>query len=80
MLILSQIFVKMNITFYKYQGAGNDFVLVDDRSNHFDQNNVQLINFLCDRRFGVGADGFMLLRNHADYDFEMLYYNADGKE
>lgn len=69
----------MNIKFYKYQGAGNDFILVDNRKNVVDHQNPQLIARLCDRRFGIGADGMMFLQDKADYDFEMIYYNADGQ-
>jgi len=65
--------------FYKYQGAGNDFVLIDNRSQSFQYNDNNAVLQLCDRRFGVGGDGLMLLQNHSDYDFEMLYFNADGK-
>jgi len=64
--------------FFKYQGAGNDFVLIDNRKQHFDVSNTALVAQLCDRRFGIGADGLMLLQNKIGYDFEMLYYNADG--
>jgi len=64
--------------FYKYEGAGNDFILLDDRSDTFPDQNHGLIRFLCDRRFGIGADGLMLLRNQAGYDFSMQYFNADG--
>lgn len=70
----------MQLEFYKYQGTGNDFVVIDDRSNQFDTTDENQIRSLCDRRKGVGADGLMLLRNHAEVDFEMLYFNADGKE
>jgi diaminopimelate epimerase len=68
-----------SFTFYKYQGAGNDFVLIDNRSGIFNPFNYDLIGKICHRRFGIGADGFMLLQNAQGYDFEMLYYNADGQ-
>lgn len=68
------------MTFSKYQGAGNDFILIDNRDNTFDRSNEQLVQKLCDRRFGIGADGLMLLQNKPNYDFEMIYYNADGRE
>ncbi|UOE49263.1 diaminopimelate epimerase [Mucilaginibacter sp. SMC90] len=69
----------MNLHFYKYQGAGNDFILIDNRDNSVDHRNPKLISSLCDRRFGIGGDGLMLLQNKEGYDFEMVYYNADGQ-
>lgn len=66
--------------FYKYQGAGNDFILIDNRTGDFNGKNTDLIKQLCDRRFGIGADGLMLLQDTENFDFEMLYYNADGNE
>jgi diaminopimelate epimerase len=70
----------MQVEFYKYQGTGNDFVLIDNRSNFFPKENVQLIAHLCDRRFGIGGDGLILLENDSDTDFKMVYYNSDGNQ
>ncbi len=69
----------MVIKFYKYQGTGNDFIVADNRKNEITLTTEQ-INKLCDRRFGIGADGLMLLNDKAGFDFEMKYYNADGKD
>lgn len=70
----------MKIHFFKYQGAGNDFVVIDNRRLTFPASDVERVARLCDRRFGVGADGLMLLQNHPQYDFEMRYFNSDGRE
>ncbi|GJQ03998.1 diaminopimelate epimerase [Capnocytophaga canimorsus] len=67
------------IEFYKYQGTGNDFVMIDNRQKTFPKE-TSLIAHLCNRRFGIGADGLILLENADNYDFKMIYYNADGNE
>ncbi|AXT20575.1 diaminopimelate epimerase [Flavobacteriaceae bacterium AU392] len=70
----------MTHTFYKYQGTGNDFVIIDNRQNNFNKKDTKLVHFLCDRRFGIGGDGLILLENHSELDFKMVYYNADGNQ
>jgi diaminopimelate epimerase len=70
----------MQLEFYKYQGAGNDFVMIDNRSDFFPKENIQLIAHLCDRRFGIGGDGLILLENDSETDFKMVYYNSDGNQ
>lgn len=69
----------MKINFFKYQGAGNDFILIDHTMSPLKNVDNDLIELLCDRRFGIGADGLMFLTRREDYDFEMHYFNADGK-
>lgn len=68
----------MKIFFYKYQGTGNDFVILDNRDNSYDKITKENINLMCDRKFGIGADGLMLMNKKEGYDFEMIYFNADG--
>ena len=70
----------MEIQFFKYQGTGNDFVILDNRDERYNKLTAEQVAFLCHRRFGIGADGLMLLNAHPDFDFEMKYYNADGRE
>lgn len=70
----------MQLHFHKYQGTGNDFVMVDNREGHFPDGDIALVERLCDRRFGIGADGLILLENADGYDFRMVYYNSDGNE
>lgn len=69
----------MKLNFHKYQGTGNDFVIVDNRRDIFPKNDTKLVAWLCDRRFGVGADGLLLLETDKMSDFRMVYFNADGK-
>lgn len=69
----------MNVPFYKYQGTGNDFILFDNRQGQVPTLVPATIARLCNRRFGIGADGLMLLQMVEGYDFEMVYYNADGQ-
>ena len=72
--------IKMQIEFYKYQGTGNDFVMIDNRTQFFPKEDIKLVERLCDRRFGIGADGLILLENDSVTDFKMVYYNSDGNQ
>ncbi|MDE5703741.1 MAG: diaminopimelate epimerase, partial [Bacteroidales bacterium] len=68
------------IHFYKYQGAGNDFILLDNRKDEYASLSTTQIARLCDRRFGIGADGLMTLQLDSAHGLRMRYYNADGRE
>jgi diaminopimelate epimerase len=70
----------MDLIFRKYQGTGNDFIMIDNRALVIDRSEQALFASWCDRRFGIGADGVILLQNHPQYAFEMVYINADGRE
>ncbi len=68
----------MNFIFQKYQGTGNDFVIMDDRDENFDLDNHPFIQHICNRKFGIGSDGLILIRNKDGVDFEMIFYNPDA--
>ena len=68
------------ISFHKYQGTGNDFVMIDNRDLRFDKSDLATVSKLCDRRFGIGSDGVILIENHDQFDFEMIYFNPDGSQ
>lgn len=71
---------KEILNFSKYHGTGNDFILIDENSISDIELNKQQIAFLCDRHFGIGADGLIIIRSSDDYDFEMKYFNSNGSE
>jgi diaminopimelate epimerase len=73
---------KMNkiTTFYKYEGTGNDFIMIDNRNHQLKDISTDWVAKLCNRHFGIGADGLILLQNKQGYDFEMVYYNSDGNQ
>lgn len=70
----------MKVFFYKYQGTGNDFIIMDNRTGIYDTFTAVQVKRLCDRRFGVGGDGLLLMNKHSASDFEMKYFNANGRE
>jgi diaminopimelate epimerase len=70
----------LKLSFHKYQGTGNDFVLLNNFHNELPELSQAQVAFLCNRRFGIGADGLIILQAHKEFDFEMVYYNADGAQ
>jgi diaminopimelate epimerase len=70
----------MKLDFFKYQGAGNDFIIVDNRKNSFPKDNTTLIQQLCKRHFGIGSDGLILIEKSSTVDFYMEFYNPDGSQ
>lgn len=70
----------MKISFSKYQGTGNDFIMLDNLNGQYDHLSIKQIQFMCDRRFGIGADGLIKINAHNTLDFEVDYYNSDGSK
>ena len=71
----------MQLTFYKYHGAGNDFILVNNLDNSLTKIlTTNIIQKLCERHFGIGANGLITIEKDIKYDFSMRYFNADGNE
>lgn len=68
------------ITFHKYQATGNDFIMIDNRKGNFPKEDMSLIEKLCDRKFGIGSDGLILIEHHNEVDFNMVFYNPDGSQ
>jgi len=68
----------MKILFNKYEGTGNDFIIINNIARQIDHNDNKLIAKLCDRRFGIGADGLILVEERKGFDFEMVFFNSDG--
>ena len=68
----------MKIKFQKYQGTGNDFIIINNQSLNFPQKNNQLISRLCDRKLGIGSDGLILITPSESIDYKMVYFNSDG--
>ena len=69
----------MNVKFFKYQGTGNDFIIIDLRKFNININK-ETVSKICDRKYGIGSDGLMLINNKKNYDFEMVFYNPDGSK
>lgn len=78
--MLSKEFNNLMTKFSKYQGTGNDFIIIDNRDLNFDKDNLETIRFLCGRKFGIGSDGLILIEHHTTLDFNMVFYNPDGSQ
>ena len=70
----------MKINFYKYEGSGNDFILINNLDGLYNNISPIFISSVCDRKFGIGSDGLILIDSNKDYDFTMRYFNSDGSE
>ena len=70
----------MRVYFSKYHGAGNDFIILDNMSGDYDLLSIPQIEFLCNRHFGIGADGLIKISKKKDFDFEIEYFNSDGSQ
>ncbi|MBN1388817.1 MAG: diaminopimelate epimerase [Bacteroidales bacterium] len=70
----------MQIIFNKYHGTGNDFIIIDNRDDKISPHNEELIKYLCNRHTGIGSDGLIIIYDHDFHDFEMKYFNSDGRE
>ncbi len=70
----------MKVIFSKYQGAGNDFVMLNNMLGHYDSLSIDQVQFICDRKLGVGGDGLIKINKKEGFDFEVDYYNADGSQ
>lgn len=70
----------MSLQFFKYQGAGNDFIVINNQDYEIKKYSKKMISYLCNRHFGIGADGLIILHNDSNVDFYMQYFNSDGKE
>jgi len=70
----------MKVVFSKYQGTGNDFILLDNLNGLYNELSIENICFLCDRKFGIGADGLIKINKMKGYSFEVEYFNSDGSK